>query len=451
MFRLTGRDRFEAAPLGDSRSVDRGDSVIAMGNPFTLAEDYSPTVTTGIVTGIHRYQGESETLVYTDAIQTDAAINPGNSGGPLFDSEGRVIGINGRISAEMHKYARGRYNVGLGYAITINQIKRFIPSLRAGLLAKHGTLLATVVDRGEEIVFNDLYEDAPAWNAGVRVGNKLVRFGGVEIGSANQFLSLLGTYPENWPVAISFESFGRVRHKVVRLEGVTPPMRADFVVDGEVNRRAVERTLSGFREAVVGAGAAVPEAWTWTVERDDPDGSSRTYRLRDDGGPVIERVELDAEGEASRRLALDVRTGRWTEGEEDYAASEAEALYYRAMRVVRGLPAGVSADAALTQELFHAGSDAITEIDADGNITRERPLEAIEMEFSDDVALHVAFEVDTHLPARVVATDAAADFEVEIRLDDYREAGGVVWPHRAVLDSPGVSFTERTIDLTVSE
>jgi hypothetical protein len=228
-------------------------------------------------------------------------------------------------------------------------------------------------------------------------------------------------------------------------------MRADFVVDGEVNRRAVERTLSGFREAVVGAGAAVPEAWTWTVERDDPDGSSRTYRLRDDGGPVIERVELDAEGEASRRLALDVRTGRWTEGEEDYAASEAEALYYRAMRVVRGLPAGVSADAALTQELFHAGSDAITEIDADGNITRERPLEAIEMEFSDDVALHVAFEVDTHLPARVVATDAAADFEVEIRLDDYREAGGVVWPHRAVLDSPGVSFTERTIDLTVSE
>ena len=134
MFRVTGEKQFPAVDLGDSDSLAVGDYTLAMGNPFLLAEDYTPTVSTGIVTGLHRYQGEGETLVYTDCIQTDAAINPGNSGGPLFDRQGRVIGINGRISAEMHKYARGRTNVGLGYAITINQIKRFMPSLRAGLL-----------------------------------------------------------------------------------------------------------------------------------------------------------------------------------------------------------------------------------------------------------------------------------------------------------------------------
>ena len=68
-----------------------------MGNPFLLATDLQPTVTYGIVSGVHRYQFPSGTLLeYADCIQIDASINPGNSGGPLFDAQGRLVGINGR-------------------------------------------------------------------------------------------------------------------------------------------------------------------------------------------------------------------------------------------------------------------------------------------------------------------------------------------------------------------
>ncbi len=157
MFRLAGRDSFPFARLGDSGQVAVGDTVLAMGNPFTLSEDYAPTVTRGLVTGVHRYQwGVKGNLIYSDCFQTDASINPGNSGGPLFNSQGQVIGINGRISVN----TRGRFNVGFGYAIASNQIKRFIPALRAGLLAKHGTLQEIAEwDENEDTVFRRLSRD----------------------------------------------------------------------------------------------------------------------------------------------------------------------------------------------------------------------------------------------------------------------------------------------------
>ena len=97
LIKLFGRDDFPCAELGDSDAVRVGDWVFAMGNPFLLATDLQPTVTYGIVSGVHRYQFPAGTLLeYADCIQTDASINPGNSGGPLFDARGRLIGINGR-------------------------------------------------------------------------------------------------------------------------------------------------------------------------------------------------------------------------------------------------------------------------------------------------------------------------------------------------------------------
>src|SRR6202011_1177623 len=91
----------------------------------------------------HRYQypeGSKGLLEYTDCIQTDTSINPGNSGGPLFNMNGELIGINGRISLEK----RGRINSGVGYAISINQIKNFMGHMRAGLDTDHATLGALI-------------------------------------------------------------------------------------------------------------------------------------------------------------------------------------------------------------------------------------------------------------------------------------------------------------------
>ena len=137
LIKLLGREDFPAAELGDSDLVRAGDWCFAVGNPFLLATDFQPSISYGIVSGVHRYQPPAGTLLeYTDCIQTDAAINPGNSGGPLFDAQGRLIGINGRGSFEK----RGRVNVGVGYAISINQIKKFLGCLHSGRIVDHATL-----------------------------------------------------------------------------------------------------------------------------------------------------------------------------------------------------------------------------------------------------------------------------------------------------------------------
>src|SRR5713101_2916592 len=142
-----GQD-FPFAVLGDSDKVKAGDWCMAMGNPFLLATDFNPTVTFGLVSGVHRYQYPAGTLLeYTDCIQVDASINPGNSGGPLFNMDGELIGINGRGSFEK----RGRVNSGVGYAISINQIKNFMGQLKAGMDSDHasiGALLESETDEG---------------------------------------------------------------------------------------------------------------------------------------------------------------------------------------------------------------------------------------------------------------------------------------------------------------
>src|SRR5262245_28913900 len=88
---------FPFAPMGDSDKLRAGDWSLAMGNPFLLATDFTPTVTYGLVSGVHRYQYPANTLLeHTDCIQMDTSINPGNSGGPLFNMNGELVGINGR-------------------------------------------------------------------------------------------------------------------------------------------------------------------------------------------------------------------------------------------------------------------------------------------------------------------------------------------------------------------
>ena len=93
--------KFPFAQLGDSDKTKAGDWSLAMGNPFLLATDFTPTVTYGFISGVHRYQYPSGLfLEYADCIQIDTSINPGNSGGPLFNLDGELVGINGRGSFE---------------------------------------------------------------------------------------------------------------------------------------------------------------------------------------------------------------------------------------------------------------------------------------------------------------------------------------------------------------
>ncbi|WP_459558231.1 S1C family serine protease [Lacunimicrobium album] len=231
LVKMIGRDDFPYATLGDSDKVRVGDWCYAMGNPLNFAHDFSPTVTYGIVSGTHRYQYPSGTILeYTDCIQTDASINPGNSGGPLFDANGLLIGINGRGSFEK----RGRVNSGAGYAISINQIKYFLDHLKSGRIVDHATLGATVSSNSEgAVIISGILETSEAFRRGLRIDDELISFGGRPMGSVNQFKNILGIYPKGWVVPIVYRRGGRKSEILVRLQGVHAEGELEAMVQGE--------------------------------------------------------------------------------------------------------------------------------------------------------------------------------------------------------------------------
>jgi serine protease Do len=113
--KIEGKD-LPVAELGDSDTLEVGQWVLAIGNPFGLEH----TVTAGVISAFRRGGGVNQ----EDFIQTDAAINPGNSGGPLADLRGRVVGINTSIYSKSGGYQ------GIGFALPINLAKQIVEKLR---------------------------------------------------------------------------------------------------------------------------------------------------------------------------------------------------------------------------------------------------------------------------------------------------------------------------------
>lgn len=117
--------------IGDSSSLQVGQSVVAIGNPFGL----NGTMTLGIISGLGRTQPAHESpgggfFSTADVIQTDAAINPGNSGGPLFNLNGEVVGVNQSIRTTNVDATTGNaVNSGVGFSVSINLVKRVVPGL----------------------------------------------------------------------------------------------------------------------------------------------------------------------------------------------------------------------------------------------------------------------------------------------------------------------------------
>ncbi len=218
LIKLVGRDDFPFATIGDSDKVQVGDWAYAIGNPFLLATDFHPTVTYGIVSGVHRYQYPAGSfLEYADCIQVDSSINPGNSGGPLFNDDGELVGINGRGSFEK----RGRVNSGAGYAISINQIMHFLDHLRSGRIVDHATLGATVTSDGDgRVVVASVLESSEAYRRGLRLDDEIVSFAGRNIRSVNQFKNVLGIYPKGWRLPLTYRREELKYSIQARLRGV---------------------------------------------------------------------------------------------------------------------------------------------------------------------------------------------------------------------------------------
>jgi serine protease Do len=116
ILKITDSKPFPTLDLGDNSDLMIGEPAIAVGNPF----GYSHTVSTGIISALHRDLGDENNKTLTDLIQTDAAINPGNSGGPLLNAYGQVIGINTAIRSDAQN---------IGFAIGVDRLRDLIPVL----------------------------------------------------------------------------------------------------------------------------------------------------------------------------------------------------------------------------------------------------------------------------------------------------------------------------------
>jgi putative serine protease PepD len=179
LVKIEPKGKLVALSLGDSGTIQVGQKVLAIGNPF----GFQSTLTTGVISALGRTVQTSQTTFIDEAIQTDAAINRGNSGGPLINSHGEVIGINSAI------YTPSGTTAGIGFAIPINTAKNIANDLitdgrvhRAFIGVETLSIvggLAEALDLPvrEGLLVETVTKEGPAAAAGIQGGNRVAQAG----------------------------------------------------------------------------------------------------------------------------------------------------------------------------------------------------------------------------------------------------------------------------------
>ena len=214
-----------ALPLGDSNTVQVGETTVAIGNPLGL--QFQSTVTSGIVSALNRtikIDTDNGTNFMEDLIQTDASINPGNSGGPLLNVKGQVIGVNTVkvTSAE-----------GIGFAVPINVVRGVLKQLDErgefidpyiGIFAYDREVMPYVnasVAITKGIYVSNIDENGPAAKAGIKVGNIIVSIDGNEVNTMAQFRAYIYTKKPGETVSVRIQTDGSTQDLNVILSAKT--------------------------------------------------------------------------------------------------------------------------------------------------------------------------------------------------------------------------------------
>lgn len=314
-----------AAELGDSDVLEVGEWVMAIGNPFGLAH----TVTAGIVSAKGRVIGSGP---YDDYIQTDASINPGNSGGPLFNSAGRVIGINTAIIAG---------GQGIGFAIPSTMVKAVVEQLKTtgrvirgylgvnydALNSKLAKSLGLGSDKG--VIVTRVEKGSPAEKAGFRVEDVIVEFDGHPVNGDTDLPKLVAAAPIGKQVKVVIYRKGK---------------RQALTVAVGQSKQSVAAVKPGAAPESAGIGVSVREL--------TPD-LARQLGLKDEKGVVISEVKpgspADEAGMVRGDLVLEFN-GQPVENLEAFASLAAKVKKGEVIRLLLRRPDGAFGYVAVTAD-----------------------------------------------------------------------------------------------------
>jgi serine protease Do len=304
IIKVNAKGKLIAATFGDSDTLEVGEWVMAIGNPFGL----DSTVTSGIVSAKGRHIGQGP---YDNFIQTDASINPGNSGGPLINLRGEVIGINTAI------FSRTGGNIGIGFAIPINLVKELLPQLKGkGKVTRGylGVLIQRVtpeiseslgMDKARGALVANVSKDGPAEKAGVKVGDVIVEFDGKEVKDSGDLPIIVARTPVE----------KKVRMKVLRdKKEMTLTVAVGELKDEEVVATAPEKGELGLTvqklTPQMAESLGLEKAEGVVVTAVEPGSAADESGIR--RGDVI--LEIDRKPVRSledyRKLAATIRKGR---------------------------------------------------------------------------------------------------------------------------------------------
>jgi serine protease Do len=288
--------------LGDSDTLEVGDWVVAIGNPFGLER----SVAHGLISAKERVLGVG---AFDDFLQTDALINPGNSGGPLFNMRGEVVGMATAVVTHAQ---------GIGFAVPINMVKDILPNLLDNGHLERGWLGLTVAEqpapdgRSRVAVVQDVFPAGPAARAGLRPGDRITHVNGRPFDSYLALLRKISLLSPGTLVRLTAQRGATAPRELVARVGEPPAQRPSPIAETpslETRQDALGISVADLdAEAAQRLRARGPGVWVQSLE---PGGPAARAGLR--VGDVV--VEVDGRRVTS---AEDFRAavGQFTDGKK---------------------------------------------------------------------------------------------------------------------------------------
>jgi putative serine protease PepD len=195
--------------LGDSSTLVVGDQVVAIGSPFGL----EGTVTSGIVSALHREMTSPDRFAIDNSIQTDAAINHGNSGGPLLNAQGKVVGVNAQIESDSGG------NEGVGFAIPSNTVRSIASQLISSGKAEHAFLGVVLRDSSSQTgaAISQVRVGTPAARAALRAGDVVTAAAGTKINSGSELRAVINAHRPGDTISVTYTRGGQSHTVKVKL------------------------------------------------------------------------------------------------------------------------------------------------------------------------------------------------------------------------------------------